>query len=115
MDGAKQPHKKGRQAPSMVVKAGGRARLAKALRLFTHSGSGPVDTVLAAAVVALVGFGIVMVYSASAFEATVRFNDAQYFLKRQAIYGGAALVTLWLASRFDYKSIRKLTYPVLIL
>ncbi len=33
--------------------------------------AGPVDPVLAAVVVALVGFGVVMVYSASAVQATV--------------------------------------------
>ena len=34
--------------------------------------SGPVDPVLAAVVVALVGFGVVMVYSASAVQAAPR-------------------------------------------
>jgi hypothetical protein len=34
-------------------------------------------------VIALVGFGVVMVYSASAIEATVRYHDAQFFLKRR--------------------------------
>ena len=47
---------------------------------------GPVDVVLAAVVIALIGFGVVMVYSASAVEATVRYHDPQFFLKRQAIY-----------------------------
>jgi cell division protein FtsW len=70
---------------------------------------------LAAAVIALVGFGVVMVYSASAFEATVRFGDAQYYLQRQAIYAGLALVTMWLASRLDYRKLRPLTYPALVL
>ena len=94
----------------------GRIRLAKgAKRLITNSGIGPVDTVLAAAVVALVGFGVVMVYSASAFEAAVRYGDAQHYLKRQGVYAVAALITVWLASRFDYQLLRKLTYPLLAL
>jgi len=73
-----------------------------------------VDIVLAAAVVALIGFGVLMVYSASAFEATVRFRDPQYFVKRQAIYGGLALLTMWVVSRIDYRRLRKLTYPILL-
>jgi cell division protein FtsW len=85
-----------------------------AKKLIRESGPGPVDTVLAAAVVAIIGFGVVMVYSASAFEATVRFGDAQHYLKRQAIYAGVALVAMWLISRFDYRRIRILTYPLLI-
>ena len=51
--------------------------LGGAKNLVTKSGVGPVDTVLAAAVVGLIGFGVVMVYSASAFEAAVRANCAR--------------------------------------
>jgi cell division protein FtsW len=75
--------------------------------------SGPVDPVLAAVVVALVGFGVVMVYSASAVQATVQYHDPQFFLKRQAAYALAALVALWATSRIDYHRLYKLTYPVL--
>jgi cell division protein FtsW len=82
--------------------------------LVQKSGVGAVDTVLAAAVVSLIGFGVVMVYSASAFEAAVRFGDAQHYLIRQAIYAAGALVVMWLASRFDYRRIRPLTYPLLL-
>ncbi|RLB54348.1 MAG: putative lipid II flippase FtsW, partial [Deltaproteobacteria bacterium] len=90
-------------------------RLARgAKQLVTRSGPGPVDTVLAAAVVAIIGFGVVMVYSASAFEATVRFGDTQHYLKRQAIYGGLALLTMWIVSRIDYRRLKPLTYPILI-
>jgi cell division protein FtsW len=56
-----------------------------------------------------------MVYSASAIEATVRHNDAQYFLKRQAIYAFVALAAMWGASRIDYQRLKVLTYPVLAL
>ena len=73
-----------------------------------------IDVVLAAVVIGLVGFGIVMVYSASSFEATVRFHDAQYFLKRQALYGVLALAVMWLVSRIDYHRLRRLTYPLLV-
>ncbi|MBK9258893.1 MAG: putative lipid II flippase FtsW [Polyangiaceae bacterium] len=81
--------------------------------LLKSSPSGPVDSVLAAVVIALIGFGVVMVYSASAIEATVRHHDAQFFLKRQAIYALAAMFTMWLASRFDYRKLRPFTYPIL--
>ena len=74
---------------------------------------GPMDVVLAAVVVALIGFGVVMVYSASAIEATVVFRDPQYFLKRQAIYGGLALAIMLLVSRVDYHRLKRFTYPIL--
>jgi len=75
--------------------------------------SGRMDPVLAAVVIALVGFGVVMVYSASAVQATVQHHDPQFFLKRQAAYAVAALVAMWAASRVDYHRLYKLTYPVL--
>jgi cell division protein FtsW len=75
--------------------------------------SGKVDSVLAATVIALVGFGVVMVYSASAVQATVQHHDPQFFLKRQVAYAVAALLALWAASRIDYHRLYKLTYPVL--
>ncbi len=78
------------------------------------SSAGPVDSVLAAVVVALIGFGVVMVYSASAVEATVRFHDAQFFLKRQAIYAVLALGVMWLVSRVDVHRLKPFTYPILI-
>ncbi|MDB4995877.1 MAG: Cell division protein FtsW [Myxococcaceae bacterium] len=72
-----------------------------------------MDPVLAAVVVALVGFGVIMVYSASAVQATTQNHDPQFFLKRQAAYGVVALVSLFAASRIDYHRLYKLTYPVL--
>lgn len=82
--------------------------------LLKSSPSGPVDSVLAAVVIALVGFGVIMVYSASAIEATVRHHDAQFFLKRQAMFALSALFTMWLVSRFDYRKLRPFTYPILV-
>ncbi len=74
----------------------------------------PVDHVLAAVVIALIGFGVVMVYSASAVQATVQNHDPQYYLKRQAIYAALSLLVVLGLSRIDYHRLYKLTYPVLI-
>ncbi|HNS98764.1 MAG TPA: putative lipid II flippase FtsW [Polyangiaceae bacterium] len=74
---------------------------------------GAVDPVLAATIIALVGFGIVMVYSASAIEATVRYHDPEHFLKRQFMFGIAGLGVMGAVSYIDYHRLRRLTYPVL--
>ncbi len=74
---------------------------------------GAMDVVLAAVVIALLGFGVVMVYSASVIEATVVFRDPQYFLKRQAVYAGAALALMLVVSHIDYHWLRRFTYPIL--
>jgi cell division protein FtsW len=75
--------------------------------------SGSLDAVLAAAAIALLGFGVVMVYTSSVVEATTTFRDPEYFLVRQAIYAVAGLVILLVASRFDYHRIKPFTYPIL--
>ncbi|WP_437572808.1 putative lipid II flippase FtsW [Sorangium sp. So ce542] len=101
--------------PQEQEKAAPGAALAAAEAFWKGSSpSGPVDALLAAVVTALIGFGVVMVYSASAVEATVRYKDAQFFLKRQAVYAVLAIATMWITSRIDYRRIKVLTYPVLV-
>ncbi len=73
----------------------------------------PMDPVLAAIVVALIGFGVIMVYSASAVQGTVQHHDPQFFLRRQAAYAAGGLVLLFVTSRIDYHRLYKLTYPML--
>jgi len=73
----------------------------------------PVDVALAALVVALIGFGVVMVYSASAVQATLHYHDPQFFLKRQAAYAALGLTLFFVMGLIDYHRLYKLTYPVL--
>lgn len=76
--------------------------------------TGPADALLGGVVVALVVFGVVMVYSASAVLAYQRHDDGSHFLIRQGIYAAVALpLTLGLA-RLDYHRLRPLTYPMLL-
>jgi cell division protein FtsW len=74
---------------------------------------GPADAVLTGVVVALVCFGVVMVYSASAVFAYSRYDNGQHFLERQAAYALVGLVGMVALARFDYHRLRVLTYPVL--
>jgi cell division protein FtsW len=74
---------------------------------------GPADAVLTGIVVALVCFGVVMVYSASAVFAYSRYDDGQHFLTRQAVYAVIGLFGMVVLARFDYHRLRALTYPML--
>src|SRR6185503_20655769 len=74
---------------------------------------GPMDLVLAAAAIGLLGFGVVMVYSASIIEATTTFRNPQYFLIRQAIYAGIGLAVMLFVSRVEPHRLKPLTYPIL--
>ena len=72
------------------------------------------DYILLMTTLALVGIGIVMVYSTSAILAADRFQDPYYFLKRQAIYAGAGFLLMLLAMFFPYRPLRRLAYPILL-
>jgi len=74
---------------------------------------GPADALLTGAVVALISFGVVMVYSASAVYAGQEYEDGQHFLIRQGIFAVVGLVVIVAAARFDYHRYRALTYPIL--
>lgn len=71
---------------------------------------GAVDPVLVGVTVALLGFGVVMVYSASVVEAITVFRDPQHFLKRQALFAGFALLAMYGVSRLDYTRFKGVTY-----
>ncbi len=73
----------------------------------------PFDSLLFAVVTALLGIGLVMVYSASAVEGAIKYHDPQFFLLRQSVYVLAGLGILLLSSKLDYHRIHKLTYPIL--
>lgn len=88
------------------------SRFAWVARVF--DGSAPLDGVLLAAIIGLVAFGVVMVYSASAVFADRQYGSGQFFLIRQSIFGAAGLVVMFALARFDYRALRKLTYPILI-
>jgi cell division protein FtsW len=63
---------------------------------------------------ALVAFGLVMVYSATSAPAALGNGDPGYYLKRQAIYATLGLVLMVVISRFDFRALRQLA-PALVL
>ena len=62
---------------------------------------------------ALVAFGLVMVYSATSAAAAVGGKDPSYYLKRQGIYAALGIVLMMVAQRWDYRRLRPLA-PMLI-
>jgi cell division protein FtsW len=63
---------------------------------------------------ALVAFGLVMVYSASSARALLGSDDPAYYLKRQALYAVLGLVALVLFLRTDYRRLRHAAGPLLL-
>jgi cell division protein FtsW len=67
---------------------------------------GEVDTVVAALAVLLIGFGVVMVFSASAIEARALTRNPYSYLWRQSAFATVALLVIYTVSRFDYQLLR---------
>jgi cell division protein FtsW len=74
-----------------------------------------LDFILLFVALALVGVGIVMVYSTSAIIAGDRFGDPYYFLRRQALYAAIGFVLMILTMFFPYENLKRLAYPIFVL
>ena len=72
------------------------------------------DMWLFGVVLALVFFGVVMVYSASAIIAADRFGDPFFFLKKQLFWAFLGGGLLWAALRLDYRRLERLVVPLLV-
>lgn len=64
-------------------------------------------------VLALVAFGLVMLYSASYAVALYRRNDAYTYIRPQLLYAALGLIAMGIASRVDYHIFHKLAWPML--
>lgn len=69
--------------------------------------TGPVpvryyDYSLVAVLVFLVCFGLVMLYSTSAYTALIENGDSMYYFKRQILFCGAGFVIIYIVSRINY-------------
>ena len=76
---------------------------------------GGADGLLFATVVALIVFGVVMVYSATAVRAVRETGNGHHYLVRQAAYACVGVPLLSLLARFDYHRLRPLGKPLLLL
>jgi cell division protein FtsW len=91
------------------------SRTDAALKAVPRRPQGPFDPVIAAIGIALLGFGVVMVFSASSIEASTTLHDPFYFLRRQAAFAVVGLCVMLGLAHIDYQKLRPLTYPALSL
>ena len=63
---------------------------------------------------ALVAFGLVMVFSATSAAAALGKGDPITFLKRQGVYALIGIALLVVASRFDHRRLRNIAPPLLL-
>ncbi|MGZ3698667.1 MAG: putative lipid II flippase FtsW [Bdellovibrionota bacterium] len=74
-----------------------------------------IDLVLLLTVIAMVLFGLIMVYSSSFIYAQERTGDGFAFIKKQLIFAGAGFAALVAVCRIDYRKWADWAYPVLAL
>ena len=65
------------------------------------------DSVLFAVSLALMGLGLVIVWSASSALAREAYGNAYYFLIRQVVWAALGLVVMGVAMRLDYRKLRR--------
>lgn len=71
-----------------------------------------VDHTLLFIVIFLLGFGLVMLYSTSSYEAGLDLGDSMYYLKRQFIFIVLGFVAMLFVSRIPYGIYRKLSFVI---
>lgn len=71
------------------------------------------DRTLIGLCLALVGIGLVMVYSASSILAFERLGDSAYYLKRQSVYAAVGFVGMMVTAAIPYQLYRRMVYPIL--
>ena len=68
-----------------------------------------------AVVVLLTCFGLVMLYSTSAYEASVTFKNDMHYFEKQSLISLAAFVLMLIFSRVDYHIYAKYAWPLYII
>ena len=75
---------------------------------------GKIDSWLLVIVLSLVCIGLVMVYSASSFEAALYYGDAAYIFERQLLGVVLGVVVMLVTMRIDYRIWRRFSLPGMI-
>jgi len=73
------------------------------------------DVTLLFSVLSLVGFGIVMVYSASSALSLKVHSNGYFYLQRQAAFSLIGIIAMILCHHFPYRLFRYFVYPLLFL
>ncbi len=66
-----------------------------------------VDPPLLIVVILLLCFGLIMVYSASSYEASINFSDSTFYLRKQFGASALGLACMIISSKIDYHLVKK--------
>lgn len=76
---------------------------------------GPPDFVLFMTTLALVGIGLVMVFSSSAVTANVQYNDAYHFFKKQLLWALVSIVAMIVVMKINYARLKDFVIPLMFI
>lgn len=90
----------------------------KTVRTGNHTNAGTMqyfDYSLLFIIIFLVGFGLVMLYSVSAYEGQSVFNDPTHYLKRQAFSAALGFIAMFFISYVSDRVLKFFTVPIYFL
>ncbi len=73
------------------------------------------DYSLVAILIFLVCFGLVMLYSTSAYSALTTYGDSMYYFRRQLIFCILGFIALFFVARYDYRKLVRWAWPIYII
>lgn len=76
---------------------------------------GPPDFILFITTLALIGIGLVMVFSSSAVTSSVNYDDAYYYFKKQLLWAIVGIFTMIVVMKINYVKLKELSLPILII
>ncbi|GIP34308.1 putative lipid II flippase FtsW [Paenibacillus sp. J2TS4] len=80
-----------------------------------YKSRGRPDFILLFSTFLLVGFGLIMVFSASSPHALYKYGDSWYFLQRQIIFAVVGWIILLVLMNIPFARLKALAYPSLLL
>ena len=91
--------------------------LAKALHALAKKRTArpPLDWPLLIIVLTLVGFGLVMLFSASYPAGYYRFGDSYEFIRPQMFYAAVGIIAMFVISHIDYHILHRFALPLMAL
>lgn len=76
---------------------------------------GPPDFVLFITVMALLGIGLIMVFSSSAVTSYVEYHDRYYFFKRQLLWAAISIAFMVVVMKVNYNRLKDFAVPLMVM
>ncbi|QGT99135.1 Peptidoglycan glycosyltransferase FtsW [Candidatus Syntrophocurvum alkaliphilum] len=76
---------------------------------------GPPDFILFMTTLLLIGIGLIMVFSSSAVTASIRYDDAYFFFKRQLAWATVGVIAMIVIMKINYMRLKDFAIPLMII